>query len=116
MATLTVVDSAVAGVDPGFAAAANGGDEFDNSSGNCLLILRNTGAGSRTATVAAQVASKTVGGYGPVAIANKAYAMSAGEDVVAGPFPKKAYNDADGLVQITYDDETDVELAVVRIP
>ena len=41
---------------------------------------------------------------------------SDGDVAVVGPFPTGRFNDANGFVQLTYDNEAGLTIAVVRLP
>lgn len=110
MATLTVQQIARAGITPTYAACAGGGDAFPND-GRTFIQLKNTNAANRTVTVATQV---TVDGK---AVADDAIVipLTSGDKMI-GPFPPDIYNDANGLVQLTYDAVTNLTVAAVRCP
>jgi hypothetical protein len=80
------------------------GNSYDNTNGDVMLILENTHASnSETFNVAVQNASITVIGMGSVTKTNPlAVVVPALSRVIIGPLPKKAYNDASNLVQVTY--------------
>jgi hypothetical protein len=107
MAELTVLDSARTGTEIAFAAAAGGGDKFDNN-GNVLLHVINGDASPKTVTI---ISEKTVDGQ---AVADPAGAVAAGAQAVFGPFPPSIYNDGDGHVNITYSAVTSVTVAAIR--
>lgn len=110
LATLTVQQSNFDGVALNFVAADVAGDEFDNSSGRVLVVFRNDDTSSHTATIASPGACSQ-GFNHPVDITIGAD----GEEQLAGFFFKGRFNDADDLVQITYDDVTSVFVAVVQL-
>lgn len=108
MATLTVQDMTPAGLVPSYAAADVAGDEFANN-GRVTFWVKNGGAGAITVTVAAvgacdQGFTHTGGGSVPNDGVPKSF----------GPFDTYRFNDADGLVQITYSGVTSVTVAAVR--
>lgn len=80
------------------------GNSYDNTNGDVMLILENTHAtNAQTFNVAVQNASITVIGMGSVTKTNPlAVVVPALSRVIIGPLPKKAYNDASNLVQVTY--------------
>ena len=116
MADLTIQDIVEAGLNASYAAASAGGDAFENTGGNVMVHVKNGGASSRTVTVTAQQTSSSVRGFGTMTKANVAVAIPAGEDRFIGPFPRSAFNDAAGKVQLTYSSQTDLTLAALRLP
>ncbi|PRX90825.1 hypothetical protein [Allonocardiopsis opalescens] len=88
-------------------AAAGGGDEAPVG-GGLLLLVRNIGAGSLTATIATP---RTVRG---IPIADVALTVAAG-DVAAVPMDTVYRSPSTGRASITYDVATDAEVAVLRV-
>lgn len=86
------------------AADTTNGNSYDNTNGDVIVILENTHAtNAETFNIAVQNASVTVIGLGSVTKTNPlAIVIPALTRVLVGPLPKKAYNDASNLVQITY--------------
>jgi len=80
------------------------GNSYDNTNGDVMLIVENTHAtNAETFNIAVQNASINVIGMGSVTKTNPlAIVVPALSRVIVGPLPKKAYNDASGLVQVTY--------------
>lgn len=109
MAALTPVTKKVTANATTFAAGESGGDKFANPSGSALLFVSHTNGGGSTVTLTITT-SQTIEG---LALADRTVAIGAGEFHVLGPFPKNTYNDVDGNVNISYSDETDIEVAVV---
>jgi hypothetical protein len=117
MATLTVDSAVPAGVNPlgtgttplGVAADVGLADEFANT-GKELLVIDNV-AGIVPCVVSIE-SSVTVDGQ---AVADRVVTVPTGEVMVIGPFNPGIYNDADGLVQISYDQVTDVYVAVLQV-
>ena len=87
------------------------GDNFANN-GKRSLLIENASAGQRTVTFVTQ--STVDSGAGGLAVADLAIAIPAGELHYLGPFPANIYNDANGKVQMTYDDHTDLKVAVIE--
>lgn len=108
MATLTVAASDRAGVDVAGASAAGGGDAFANT-GYELVIIKNGDASDHTVTFVTQA---TVDGQ---AVADRTVTLTAGHTYAIGPFQPGIYNDANGLVQMTYSAVTSVTVKVVKI-
>lgn len=109
MAELTVQDVARDGLQPSYDAAASGGDSFANN-GNTLFHVKNDDASSHTATIASE-ANAPVG----TAQADISVAVPAGEERMIGPLPKGAFNDGNGLANVTYDAVTSVTVAAISM-
>lgn len=110
MATLTVQTVDYNGDALSFTSCDSGGDEFDNSSGRVMIIIQNDDGSSHTATIASQ-AECNQGFTHNIDIT----VASGGEQQIAGFFGKGRFNDANDLVQITYDDVTSMSIAVVQV-
>lgn len=109
MATLTVQTSNLtSGLEPTYASAAGGGDQFANS-GKEFLHVKNGGGGAVTVTIDSQTNCNFGHDH------NIAVSVGAGEEWILGPFPKSRFNDSSGLVQITYSGVTSVTVAVIKI-
>lgn len=109
MATLTVQQLSLSGLNPSFAAAAAGGDEFVNS-GKIYLHVKNSGAGSITVTVNSQAACSQ--GFDH----DTAVSVPSGGERLIGPFAKSRFDDANGKVQIAYSGVTSVTVAAIELP
>jgi hypothetical protein len=110
MATLSFVQAAIAGANPGFAAASAGGDKVPPNDRGALIVRNGSGA-SINVTVA-------VPGNTRFGLANPdvVVAVPAGADRVIGPFPSELADTAtDNLVAITYSAVTTVTVAAVQI-
>lgn len=107
MAVVAPVSKSVAANPVAFAAAAEAGDKFLNTSGTALLIVRNAGASPATLTIAS---TQTISG---LALPNRAIVVGAGATHVLGPFPGTVHNDPEGFVNLTYSDHEDITIAVV---
>lgn len=114
MADLTIQDIVEAGLAASYDPAAAGGDAVLNLSGDVFLHVKNGDVSSHTVTVTAQDSSEEVPGFGAMTKANLAVAVPASGERFIGPFPRQAFNDAGGDVQITYDDVTSVTIAALR--
>ena len=111
MATLAVQQIVDSGLEPSYSAAEAGGDDFVNDGSERQFIhVKDAGDGC-VVTVTPSTASTTKPGFGTVTRANIAVTIGAGEDRMIGPFPLTAFGDP----AITYDSETSVSLAVVRM-
>lgn len=115
MALLTRQDLVEAGVAASYAAAAGGGDTVDND-GATFLHVKNGGGAPITVTVTAQVASLPTPRYGNLTRANIAVSVPAAGERFVGPFPKAAFNDANGRAAISYSGVTSVTVAALRCP
>lgn len=80
------------------------GNSIANPHGDVMILLENTHASaSETFNIAVPNASVTVPGLGTVTKSNPlAVVVPALTRVLVGPLPKRAYNDASDLVQVTY--------------
>lgn len=107
MATIPYVQAAVAGANPGFAAATSGGDVLAPNDHGILLV--NNGSGSSiTVTIAVPGNTK----YG-IANPDPTIAVPAGTIRAIGPFPSDLGDPTDGMVHITYSAVTTVTVAAV---
>lgn len=96
MATLTVQQIAVTGLEAAAAAAAAaGGDDFVNN-GKTFIKVTDGAATAPTVTIASRVACSRGSTH------NIAVAITAGESRYIGPFPMDRFNDANGKVSVTY--------------
>jgi len=109
MATLTVQEISRSAITPSYGAAAGGGDQFPND-GRTYLHIKNGGGSSITLTVATQM---TVDGK---AVADDAITVTNAQERIVGPFPPGIYNDANGMVQLTYSGVTSVTVGAFRLP
>lgn len=114
MADLTIQDVVEGGLAETFVAAAAGGDAVLNLSGDVFLHVKNGDAAAHTVTVTAQDASENVPGFGGMTKADAVVSVPAGGERFIGPFPRQAFNDANGKVQIAYDNVTSVTIAALR--
>ena len=87
-------------IDTGAAAAA-GGDTFQNT-GYEILSVRNGSAASINVTITG------------VTVSNAVVAVPAGATVLIGPFPPGRYNDTQGRVAVAYSAVATVVVAVLR--
>jgi hypothetical protein len=108
MATLTVQSVTLAGLNPSYAAASAGGDDFAND-GKTFVHIKNAGAGSITATIAtpAQISG--------IDIADIAVAVPNGGERMIGPFPVSLFNTSTGKASITYSGVTSVTIAAIKV-
>ncbi len=114
MATLTVQTFDEAGQDLTKSGAAGGGDEFVNT-GKEMLIIHNGDSSPVTVTITAQTTSFENKEMGNAVKADQAVVVAASNGVaIMGPFSRRAFNDGDRKVQITYSGVTSLEVAVVK--
>lgn len=112
MATLTPiqrVNHVGASIEASGVSAAVGGDAFPND-GDVLIYLRNASGSSITVTAVTQIAPTGL------AVNDTTITVPSLGVVVAGPFPPEIYNDASGLVQLTYSSVTSFSLAAIQLP
>lgn len=109
MATLSVQEIVLTGLEPSYDAGAAGGDEFVNG-GNTFIHVKNGHTSAQTVTVDSQ--AKCSQGFDHDA----AVSVPASGERMIGPFAKDRFNDADGKVQISYSGVTSLTIAVIRIP
>ena len=116
MADLTIQKVVEAGLSASYANAAAGGDAVLNVTGDVVLHVQNGHTSSQTVTVPAQRTSQNVADFGELSKSNIQVAIPAGEDRFIGPFPKAAFNDGAGKVQITYSGVTSLTIAALQVP
>lgn len=114
MATLSVQTYDESGTDLTMASASAGGDQFANPNGDIDLVIVNNDASGKTVTVTAQTTSFEDDTYGDSVKQDQSVTVSAGGAAKMGPFPKRAFNDGSGNVQITYSAVTSLEIAAVK--
>lgn len=113
MAVLAVQQIARTGLAPALAAAAAGGDAFPNA-GKVFLRVANANVGAaRTVTVASQIPTGAI----PEGTAKTDLAVNvpASSERWIGPFEPASWNDANGRVVVTYDDEADLTVGVFAL-
>lgn len=92
-----------------FTAADSLGDDFVNNESELLLVRHTNGAGSSvtlTVTSTMQVDGEDV--------PDKQITIGPGENHLLGPFPRNIYNDAEGVVALSWSDATDIEVALIK--
>lgn len=99
MAILTQQNNAVAGTVITMAAAAAGGDSFDNN-GASRVLIRNASAGVLTVAIDAPGTDNfgVTGNEHDIPPQN----IPAGGIMILGPFRPDRFNDVNGRVQMTY--------------
>lgn len=113
MADLSVQTFDETGQDLTMSSAASGGDQFDLT-GQEYLIIHNGDTSSKDVTVNAQVSSFDDEEYGESVKQDQTLTVGAGSTAIMGPFPRKAFRDGNGKAQITYSAVTSLEVAVVK--
>jgi hypothetical protein len=109
MALLAAQVVSIAGLNPTYAAAAAGGDEFANN-GRRMLHVQNGSGSSITVTIT------TPGTTAGLSIADPAVTVPNSGSRMIGPFPTGLYNAADGNVDVAYSAVTSVTVAVIELP
>lgn len=112
MATLTVAACTVAGLDPTFVAAAGGGDQFAND-GFTVLEVKNGSGGAITVTIVSQAGVSDAAGTQIKSAAVSVGATTGHKRI--GPFKPAQWNDANGMVQVTYSGVTSLTVVPVRV-
>lgn len=112
MATLTREAVTEDGLTATGASASGGGDQFLNT-GVEWLYVTNDDATSTTVTITAQDVQVTLPGFGDLDKSDRVVVVAAGATAHIGLFPKTAFNDASGYVQITYSKVTSLNVAVL---
>ncbi len=109
MATLTTQTVVRTGTTFTTASAAGGGDQFRNT-GREVLYVSNGGGSPINVTLA------PAGLPGGLALATHVVAVANGAAKFIGPFDPTFYNNASGMMPITYSGVTSVVVAVVKVP
>ncbi|UKJ74479.1 hypothetical protein [Azospirillum brasilense] len=112
MAQISAQTTSEAGAALTYSSASGGGDSFTNT-GKELLHVKNGGGSSVTVTLKSRNTTPVVDGYGSVSKPDVAITIPAGADRIAGPFPLKAFNDANGRLSMTFSSTTSVSAAVI---
>ncbi len=110
MATLSAVQSKIAGTAVTYVAAAGGGDKF--APGDHREFRVKNGATASTLSIAVPGAPR-YGGTFPVA-SGAAVTIAANTEYTFGPFPSDLAQ-SDGLVSVTYGNVTSITVAVVDV-
>lgn len=106
MAEITVNDIGLNTTEMALVAASAGGDTFKNTKGNVILILENSSASPVDATVVAQ----TPCNHGT--LHDEVITVPANGSVVVADIEKARFNDEDGMVNLTYVDETAISVGI----
>lgn len=112
MAVLTVQNLTRAGLEATYAAAAALGDTYvDDKSGRTFVHAKNGSGADCEVTVASTASPAANSGQ---AAADLVVDITAGEERMIGPFGANFY-DADGVVTLTYESETSLTIAVIKL-
>lgn len=114
MTVLAVQDLERAGVTPVFNAAAAGGDEFQND-GKTFVYIKN-GVTDVNVTFTAQKTLTSKPGFGDLSLTNQTVLVPGSSEKAIGFFQAAIFNDVNGRVQVTYDNEVNVTIAVLKAP
>lgn len=109
MAVLATVKPTINGVLLAAVAAAAGGDQIVKPNGNVILYVKNGGASAINVTVDAAALQ------GGLSFVDPVIAVAAGAERLIGPLDPRFFNDATGLVSITYSAVTTVTVAAVQV-
>lgn len=109
MAILTRVEPTIDGTDPGFVAAAGGGDSFPVDDDTTFRVV-NGGGSSINVTLVSQAGAEP-----GIAPANKVVAVPAGAQRAIRVKPSGRFRDANGRCQVTYSAVTSVTVAAERV-
>lgn len=112
MAVLNVQDALVAGAAITYAAAAGGGDSFDN---NGLVLLHVKNGSGAPITVTVDDPNTPNPGNATQFNPDVAIAVPAAGDRLIGPFPPFRFNDVNGRVNLTYSGVTSLTVGVIRV-
>jgi hypothetical protein len=111
MAVLNPQKITRAGLNPAYAAAGAGGDEFVPDSDTYLHVKNGAGV-PQTVTVVTPGEA-----FEGAAIADIAVAVPAGGERIIGPFPADDFADpSNGRADITYSGVVTLTIAVIRLP
>ena len=109
MATLIVQDLNHVGLSPSFVAVAAGGDQFPND-GHTFIYVKNVNIATRDVTIDSQSLCNQGVDHNIIVTVP----VTTGEKLI-GPFPPTRFNDPSANVQITYESEVDVTIAIIRL-
>jgi hypothetical protein len=108
MATLTPQLIVRTGLDPQYTAADVAGDQVAND-GRIFLHIKNADASAHTVTVASAATAQQ-----GLAAADLVVSIPASGERMIGGFAPRAWNDAQGNINFTYDAVTSVTIATLR--
>ena len=112
MAKLTIQQATPAGVALDMTTAASaGGDNFDYSPRAILVVVNDNASVDRTVTIANQMQDNF---GGAASLHNASITVPANGGMVMVNLGHIRWKDDDDLVQITYDSEADLSVAVIE--
>lgn len=108
---VTVQQIARAGLTLSYSAAsASDNYKVPNDGRRTFLHFKKSGAGDATITIT------TPGTVDGLAVADRTVTVPASTgDVMVGPFPAAAYNDADGEIEFVTDEDTGLTFAALKL-
>lgn len=115
MAALSTQKPSAAGVPVTYAAAASGGDSFQNN-GREMVHIKNGGGAPITVTFTAGLSNANQCSFGVSGVSHaRVVTIGAASDELVGPFSRDQFNDqADNLTcRMTYSAVTTVTVAVI---
>lgn len=106
---LTVQQIARSGLAPSYTAANAAGHSVQNN-GRVFLHVKNAGGSICNVTI------ETPGTVDGLAVADRTVAVAATTgDAMIGPFPENVYDQADGTINVDFDQVTSVTVAALRL-
>lgn len=108
MALLSLQDVDAAGASITTQAAAASGDTFNNADERVQFYVVNTSGVTRTITISA------VGECSHGFVHDTVQAVLNNETWTFGPFDRGRFNDSQGIVSVTYDNEAGLAVAAIR--
>lgn len=111
MATLSVQQMSPDGITPSYTSADGAGDEFEWGR-YAFIHVKNGDTSDHTVTVAEQHDSAPAG----YQEADLSVTVPNGGEQMIGPLDREAYQDDNGLVQVSYDAVTSVTVAAIELP
>ncbi|HEY4721446.1 MAG TPA: hypothetical protein VII92_06340 [Anaerolineae bacterium] len=110
MAAITIQTLTDAGVVPTYAACTAGGDTFAND-GKTILHIKNGHTSSQTVTFTSVVSDPPPG----TAVANEVITVANASEKMVKPVKQSGFNDASGLVAVTYSGVVSLTIAAISI-
>lgn len=115
MATLTVQDVEQGGTSFTTATPAGGGDQFVAADdGRHAALIFNGSSGAVVATMTKQLSNAFQDGVGTISVSDITHNIAAG-DMALIPVTRGYIRANDGVVEVSIDDPTTVEIAAVRL-
>lgn len=114
MSELTVNKIVEGGLTQSLVAAGASGDTFKNGTFDIFLAVNNVNASAREVTITPVKSTTTAPGFGQVDKDPVVVSVAQNETKLIGPFAE-VFNDVNGMVNISYDVETDVTVGAFRV-